>query len=47
MSVPVSSREDLKQRLELVVGHELHQVRAELARQFRNPNTYVQNSAIT
>lgn len=42
MSVPVSSREDLKQRLELVLGYELHQVRAELARQFRNPNAYVQ-----
>src|SRR5690606_33190095 len=39
---PVSSRDDLKQRLELVIGRELHQVRSELARQFRNPNTFVQ-----
>ncbi|MBL8817416.1 MAG: polyprenyl synthetase family protein [Planctomyces sp.] len=42
MSAPVSTRENLKQRLQQVTGDDLLRVHRVLEQQFRNPNAFVQ-----
>ncbi len=45
MSAVVSNREELKQQIHRLLGHDLHAVQRTLEHQFRNPNVFVRDVA--